>query len=53
MDKPFFEYLLRLGDTTLVLSQRLSEWCGHGPALEEDLALTNTALDLLGRPACG
>src|SRR3546814_18289500 len=49
MDKPFFEYLLRLGDTTLVLSQRLSEWCGHGPALEEDLALTNTALDLLGQ----
>lgn len=49
MDKPFFEYLLRLGDTTLILSQRLSEWCGHGPALEEDLALTNTALDLLGQ----
>src|SRR3546814_13207236 len=49
MDKPFFEYLLRLGDTTLVLSQRLSEWCGHGPALEEDLALTNTALDRLGQ----
>ena len=49
MDKPFFEYLLRMGDTTLVLSQRLSEWCGHGPALEEDLALTNTALDLLGQ----
>src|SRR3546814_11192885 len=47
MDKFFFEYLLRLGDTTLVLSQRLSEWCGHGPALEEDLALTNTELDLL------
>jgi len=49
MDKPLFEYLLRLGDTTLILSQRLSEWCGHGPALEEDLALTNTALDLLGQ----
>lgn len=49
MDKPFFEFLLRMGDTTLVLSQRLSEWCGHGPALEEDLALTNTALDLLGQ----
>ena len=43
------EYLLRLADTPLVLSQRLAEWCGHGPALEEDLALTNTALDLLGQ----
>ena len=44
-----FQYLLRLGDNCLVLSQRLSAWCGHGPALEEDLALTNTALDLLGQ----
>ena len=44
-----FEYLLRLGDNCLVLSQQLSAWCGHGPALEEDLALTNTALDLLGQ----
>lgn len=43
------EYLLRWGDTGLILSHRLSEWCGHGPALEEDLALTNTALDLLGQ----
>lgn len=42
-------YLLRLGDTALVLSQRLSELCGKGPALEEDMALTNTALDLLGQ----
>lgn len=49
MDKPLFEYLLRLGDTALILSQRLSAWCGHGPILEEDLALTNTALDLLGQ----
>lgn len=49
MDKPLFEYLLRLGDTDLVLAQRLSAWCGHGPILEEDLALTNTALDLLGQ----
>ena len=44
-----FDYLLRLGDNCLVLSQQLSGWCGHGPALEEDLALTNTALDLLGQ----
>lgn len=46
---PKFEYLLRLGDNALVLSQQLAAWCGHGPALEEDLALTNTALDLLGQ----
>ncbi len=44
-----FEYLLRLGDNALVLSQQLGAWCGHGPALEEDLALTNVALDLLGQ----
>lgn len=40
---------LRFGDTTLILSHRLSAWCGKGPALEEDLALANTALDLLGQ----
>lgn len=44
-----FEYLLRLADTAMVLSQRLSEWCGKGPALEEDMALTNVALDLIGQ----
>ena len=44
-----FEYLLRLGDNCLILSQRLSEWCGHGPVLEEDIAVTNVALDLLGQ----
>ena len=44
----FFEYLLRLGDDRLVLGHRLSEWCGHGPILEEDIALTNIALDLIG-----
>jgi ring-1,2-phenylacetyl-CoA epoxidase subunit PaaC len=43
-----FKYLLRLGDTNLILSQRLSEWCGTGPFLEEDLAMTNIALDLIG-----
>ena len=43
------EFLLRLGDGALVLSQRLGEWCGKGPALEEDMALTNVALDLLGQ----
>lgn len=44
-----FEFALRLGDNDLVLSQRLGEWCGHGPVLEEDLALANVALDLLGQ----
>jgi ring-1,2-phenylacetyl-CoA epoxidase subunit PaaC len=44
-----FEYLLRLGDNTLILGHRLSEWCGHSPALEEDLALSNVALDLIGQ----
>ncbi len=43
------QYLLRLADSPLVLSHRLSEWCGHGPELEEDLALANIALDLLGQ----
>ncbi len=42
-------YLLRQGDNALILSQRLSELCGKGPALEEDMALTNVALDLLGQ----
>ena len=41
--------ILRLGDDALVLGQRLSEWCGHGPILEEDIALTNVALDLIGQ----
>jgi ring-1,2-phenylacetyl-CoA epoxidase subunit PaaC len=44
-----FEYLLRLGDDRLVLGHRLSEWCGHGPILEEDIAIANVALDLLGQ----
>lgn len=46
---PFIEYLLRLGDDRLVLGHRLSEWCGHAPILEEDIALTNIALDLIGQ----
>jgi ring-1,2-phenylacetyl-CoA epoxidase subunit PaaC len=44
-----FAYLLRLGDNALILSQQLSKLCGKGPALEEDMALTNVALDLLGQ----
>ncbi|MCX6208816.1 MAG: phenylacetate-CoA oxygenase subunit PaaC [Bacteroidetes bacterium] len=42
-------YCLHLADTTLILSHRNSEWCGHGPILEQDIALTNIALDLLGQ----
>ncbi len=44
-----YKYCLRLGDNALVLSYRLSEWCSNAPILEEDLALTNFALDMLGR----
>jgi ring-1,2-phenylacetyl-CoA epoxidase subunit PaaC len=43
------EFLLRIGDNTLILGHRLSEWCGHAPVLEEDIALANTALDLIGQ----
>jgi len=46
---PDVQYLLRVGDTCLILGQRLAEWCGHGPVLEEDIALTNMALDLVGQ----
>lgn len=44
-----FKYLLQLGDNALIQSHRLSEWCSKGPILEEDLALTNIALDYIGR----
>lgn len=44
-----FTYCLRLADTSLIHGQRLAEWCAHGPFLEEDLAITNIALDLVGR----
>ncbi len=44
-----FEYILRIGDDSLILGQRLSEWCGHGPILEEDIATTNISLDLIGQ----
>ena len=43
------DYLLHLADTTLILSQRNSEWCGHGPILEQDIAITNISLDLIGQ----
>ena len=46
---PRTEYLLRLGDDALILGQRLSEWTGHGPALEVDISLANLALDQIGQ----
>ena len=48
-EEAHLEYVLRLGDDALVNGQRLSEWCGHGPFLEEDVGVANTALDLIGR----
>jgi len=44
-----FEYLLHLADTNLILGQRLAEWVGHAPALEEDLGIANISLDLIGQ----
>lgn len=49
MSTPLFEFLCRMGDSALVLGHRTSEWCGHAPQLEEDIALANTALDLIGQ----
>ena len=44
-----FKFLLQMGDNCLILAQRNSEWCGHGPALEEDIAVANISLDLIGQ----
>lgn len=49
MQQAFTNYALRLGDDSLILGQRLSEWCGHAPMLEVDLSLANIALDLVGQ----
>jgi len=49
INSPLLTYTLRLADNALVLGHRLSEWCGHAPVLEEDLALPNMALDLIGQ----
>ena len=49
MENDKLEYVLRLGDNALILGQRLSQWCGHGPILEQDIALSNIALDQLGQ----
>ncbi|MFA3918510.1 1,2-phenylacetyl-CoA epoxidase subunit PaaC [Ruegeria hyattellae] len=48
-DAALLQFLLRMGDNTLILGHRVSEWCGHAPVLEEDIALANTALDLIGQ----
>jgi ring-1,2-phenylacetyl-CoA epoxidase subunit PaaC len=49
MENKILDYVIQLADTTLILSQRNSEWCGHGPILEQDIAITNISLDLLGQ----
>ena len=49
MNGSLIDYILHLADTTLILSQRNSEWCGHGPVLEQDIAITNISLDLFGQ----
>ena len=49
LQQALFIYCLRRGDDNLILSHRLGEWCGHGPQLEEDIALTNRALDHIGQ----
>jgi ring-1,2-phenylacetyl-CoA epoxidase subunit PaaC len=49
MENNLTDYILHLADTTLILAQRNSEWCGHGPVLEQDIAITNISLDLLGQ----
>lgn len=49
MKQHLIDYTLHLADTTLILSQKNSEWCGHGPVLEQDIAITNISLDLIGQ----
>ena len=48
-EQPWYRFALQLGDSALVHGHRLSEWCGHGPILEQDIAITNIALDLVGQ----
>jgi ring-1,2-phenylacetyl-CoA epoxidase subunit PaaC len=49
MNRSLISHILHLADTALILAQRNSEWCGHGPVLEQDIAITNISLDLLGQ----
>ena len=46
---PFIDYIVQLADNALILGQRNAEWCGHGPVLEQDIAITNISLDLVGQ----
>lgn len=48
-DEALFEYVIRIGDNSLIMGHRMSEWCGHGPILEQDIALINIALDHIGQ----
>src|SRR4030081_489834 len=48
-DTPLVQYILRRADDALILGHRLSEWCGHAPIMEEEMALANMGLDLLGQ----
>ena len=48
MQKEIKDFMLMWADNSMILGQRLGEWCGHGPVLEQDIALTNIALDLIG-----
>lgn len=49
MNENLFNYTLQHADNCLILGQRLAEWCGHGPVLEQDIAMTNISLDLIGQ----
>ena len=49
MNNYLIDYILHLADNALILGQRNAEWCGHGPVLEQDIALTNISLDLVGQ----
>ena len=49
IENPLIKYLLHLGDNALIIGHRNSEWCGRGPVLEQDIALTNIALDQVGQ----
>lgn len=49
MNEALIQYILHLADNSLILGQRNSEWCGHGPVLEQDIAITNISLDLIGQ----
>lgn len=49
MNDNLYKYILQQADNCLILGQRLGEWCGHGPILEQDIAMTNISLDLIGQ----